>query len=56
MNKWPAERGEQKRKEREILYERTNQATDQSIPPENRAKTLLEIYFLEAEPGLREVA
>ena len=30
------------------------QTTDQSILPENRAETLLEIYFLEAEPGLRE--
>lgn len=49
-------RGAKEKEKTEKLYERTNQAIDQSIPPENRAKALLEIYFLEAELGLREVA
>lgn len=44
MNKWQEKGAKEKGR------------TDQPIPPENRAKTLLEIDFLEAEPGLREGA
>lgn len=50
-------KGSQKeRKKKPTQYmKRLIQTADQSIPSENRAKTLSEIDFLEAEPGLREV-
>lgn len=48
-------RGAKEKEKTQKLCDRANQAIDQSIPPENRAKTLFEIHFLEAEP-LREVA
>lgn len=44
MNKWQEKGAKEKGRTR-----------GQPVPPENRAKTLLEIDFLEAEPGLREV-
>lgn len=40
-------RGANEKEKAEELYERANLAMEQSIPAENRAKTLLEIYFLE---------
>lgn len=45
MNKWQEKGAKEKGRTR-----------DQPIPTENRAKTLLEINFLEAEPELKEVA
>lgn len=45
-----------KEKKKPTQYmKRLIQTADQSIPSENRATTLSEIDFLEAEPGLREV-